>query len=384
MPEERGKVCIVQYNASTFLTRVDRSARTLAEMGYEVVLVALQLDDEPAFEQRDGYVVKRVPMKWRKKTRRLRAFRWIEAVFRTYSAASRESADIYDARDIYPLMVCWLAAKRRRARLVYDSDELNLDRNWPWTHKRWWRVLGSAYEGFFIRRSDAVITTDVGRADILEKRYSIPRPVVVMNVPDLIKPIVADGDFRARALGEQRYLLLYTGTLIPNRGLLECVDALDELPECALAYVGFGHIAEEIEARIAKRGVQDRATVFDAVPYEKLVEYTAAADIGLVPIVGSCLSYVYAAPNKLFEYMMAGIPVVASGLPDMARVVTEERVGSLIADPAEPLSIAAAVRELIDGAEPLSAYGTRGQRAVAERFNWGLEKRTLVDTYENL
>ncbi len=281
-------------------------------------------------------------------------------------------------------MVCWLAAKRRRGKLVYDSDELNLDRNWPWTHKRWWRVLGSAYEGFFIRRADAVITTDEGRADILEKRYSIPRPVVVMNVPDLIDPIEADEEFRARALGDQEHLLIYTGTLIPNRGLLECVDALEELPGCALAYVGFGHIADKIEARIAERGLQERAQVFGAVPYDTLIGYTAAADIGLVPIVGSCLSYVYAAPNKLFEYMMAGVPVVASDLPDMARVVKEEHVGSLIADPTDPASIASAVRLLLEGKEPLSAYGARGQTAVRERFNWGLEKRTLINTYENL
>jgi glycosyltransferase involved in cell wall biosynthesis len=381
---DRAKVCIVQYNASTFLARVDRSARTLAEMGFEVVLIALQMDDEPAFEQREGYVVKRVPMKWRKKTRRLRAFRWIEAVSRTYAAASREQADIYNARDIYPLMVCWLAAKRRRARFVYDSDELNLYRNWPWTSKRWWQVLGGAYEGFFIRRADLNITTDTGRADILEKRYGIERPTIVMNVPDLVDPIRPDEAFRARALGGQQHLLLYTGTLIPNRGLLECVDALAELPGCALAYVGFGHLAEKIKDRIAEKGLEERAQVFGAVPYETLIGYTAAADIGLVPIVGSCLSYVYAAPNKLFEYMMAGLPVAASDLPDMAAIVEEDRVGKLIDDPTDPVDIAAAVRELLDGEEPLEAYGTRGQRAVRERFNWGLEKRRLVEAYEKL
>jgi glycosyltransferase involved in cell wall biosynthesis len=314
----------------------------------------------------------------------IRPFRWIEAVCRTYAAASRERADIYDARDIYPLMVCWLAAKRRRARFVYDSDELNLYRNWPWTSKRWWQVLGGAYEGFFIRRADLNITTDTGRADILEKRYGIERPTIVMNVPDLVDPIVPDQEFRARAIGEQRHLLLYTGTLVPNRGLLECVDALAELPGCALAYVGFGHLADEIKSRIAEKSLEDRAQVFDAVPYETLIGYTAAADIGLVPIVGSCLSYVYAAPNKLFEYMMAGLPVAASDLPDMAAIVKQEHVGTLIGDPTDPSSIAAAVRELLDGDEPLSAYGTRGQRAVRERFNWGLERRRLVEAYEKL
>ena len=162
------------------------------------------------------------------------------------------------------------------------------------------------------------------------------------------------------------------------------MDALAELPDCALAYVGFGHIADRIEARIAERGLQERAHVFEAVPYDTLIGYTAAADVGLVPIVGSCLSYVYAAPNKLFEYMMAGVPVAASDLPDMARVVKEARVGSLITDPTDPASIVSAVRTLVEGEEPLSAYGTRGQTAVRERFNWGLEKRTLITTYENL
>jgi len=379
-----GKLCIVQYNASSFLTRVDRSARTLAEMGYEVVLIGLQMDGEPTYEQRDGYVVKRVPMKSRGAWWGIKPLRWTEAVIRTYTAASRERAAIYNPRDIYPLMVSWLAAKRRGAQLVYDSDELNLDRNWPWTDKRWWRVLGSAYEGFFIRRAAAVITTDHGRADILEERYSIPRPTVVMNVPDLVEDLEPDAEFRAEALGDERYLLLYTGGLVPNRGLLELVDAIELLPGCALAYVGRGHIAEQIESHIAERGLEHRAHVFEAVPFDTLMRYTAAADIGLVPIVGACLSYVYAAPNKLFEYMMAGLPVVASDLPDMAAIVSEERVGALIGDPTDPVSTAEAVRELIDGDEPLSAYGVRGMKAVRERYNWSLEKRKLIDVYTGL
>jgi glycosyltransferase involved in cell wall biosynthesis len=281
-------------------------------------------------------------------------------------------------------MVSWLAAKRRGARFVYDSDELNLDRNWPWTHRRWWRVLGSAYEGFFIRRADAVITTDVGRADILEERYQIPRPTVVLNVPDLFEDVTPDASFRRTALGKAKYLLIYTGSIVPSRGLLECVDAMEGLEECALAFVGSGHLVEDIRRRVEERGLEGRVRLFDPVPFPVLMEYTAAADVGLVPIVGSCLSYVHAVPNKLFEFMMVGVPVVASDLPDMASVVRKEDVGVLVEDPTDAAQIADAIRRLIDAPESLRRLGANGRAAVAERYNWGLERDKMERVYEGL
>ena len=126
------KVCIIQYNASKFLTRVDRAARTLGEAGYEVVLVAIKDDETPEFEQREGYVVRRVTLKSRRYTRRfgMKYVRFLEGIWRTFRGALAEDADIYDARDAYPLLVAWLAARMRGAKLVYDADELATGRNW--------------------------------------------------------------------------------------------------------------------------------------------------------------------------------------------------------------------------------------------------------------
>jgi glycosyltransferase involved in cell wall biosynthesis len=115
-----------------------------------------------------------------------------------------------------------------------------------------------------------------------------------------------------------------------------------------------------------------------------MLRYTASADIGVIPIVGSCLSYVYAAPNKLFEDMMVGVPVVASDLPDMAAVVTAERVGTLITDPTDSTSIATAVRSLLDGDEPLSAIGARARAAALARHNWTIEAPRLIAVYKRV
>jgi glycosyltransferase involved in cell wall biosynthesis len=382
----RGKVCIVHYNASQYLTRVDRSARALAREGWEVVLVAIKDDSTPEFEDRGEYLVKRVTLRARHLPGWpvVRVLRHVEAVARTFWQAYRERADVYNPRDAEPLLVSWLAARLRGARLVYDSDELCLDRNKPVTRKKWWRFAMFRYERFFCRRADAVITTDLGRAEIIARRYGIPLPVVVLNVPDIIERVEPDEEFRAAALKGASHLLIYQGVIIEHRGIPEMIEAMRSIEECALAIVGYGHRLEEYRELLAASGLEDRVTFFDAVPFERLMRFTAAADVGMIPLIAACLSYKYAAPNKLFEYLMVGLPVVVSDLPEMTRVVEQERVGALIADPTDPCSIAKAVNGLLAGDVSLTEMGERGRQAALTRYNWEIEHDRLLDAYRVL
>ena len=360
------KVCIIQYNASKYLTRVDRAARALAGAGFDVVLIALKDEDTPLFEDRGAYTVKRLELTSRRLPRGygLKFVRFAEAIWRTFVAAWREDADVYNPRDAYPLLVAHLAATLRRAQVVYDSDELAIGRNWKVAENRFWLASMKAYEGFFARRSAAVITSDFGRADALERTYAIPRPAVVLNVPEVIAEPQADLEFRQRALGDRRYLLLYQGVFNRNRGLPQAIEAMRTLDDCRLALVGYGPMEAELKELVRTGGLEDAVAFFDAVPFDTLMRYTAAADVGMIPIVGACLSYATAAPNKLFEYMMVGIPVVASDLPDMARVVRDTGAGTLIEDPSDPASIALAVRALLDGPEALRVVGDREGAAM--------------------
>ncbi len=382
--ETRPKVCMIQYNASRYLARVDRAARAIAGAGAEVVLIAIQEPGTEAFEQRSGYVVKRVDVVSRRWPSWARPIRWVEAVARTWVAALREQADAYDARDIYPLLVAWRAARANDARFIYDSDELNLYRNWPWTSTRWWQVLAKAYEGFFVRRADSVITSDPGRAVILRGLYGVDA-LVVRNVANILEQVEPDHAFRAMALKGQERLLLYTGGIVANRGLEALVDSLELLPGYALAIMGSGHLEAAIRTRIEERGLEGRAEVYSAVPLDELMRRTASADAAVMPILGTCLSYVHAVPQKLYEAMMVGIPSVASDLPDMAEVVRSEGVGTLIADPSIPASIADAVRCLFDlGEDELGAMRARARAAALNRLNWTIEQESLVGEYRRL
>jgi glycosyltransferase involved in cell wall biosynthesis len=380
------KVCIIQYNASKFLTRVDRAARTLAEAGYEVVLVAIKDDETSEFEQRDGYVVRRITLKSRQWTRRfgLKYVRFLEGIWRTYRAALAENADVYDARDAYPLLVAWRAARKRRAKLVYDADELATGRNWAHASNPVFAWAIRSYERFLCRRADAVITSDYGRADVMERLHGIPRPTVILNVPEIADALEPDLEWAADARGDRRYLLIYQGIVIVNRGIPEMIDAMRELPDCRLAVVGSGSLLPKAKEQVVSAGLEDAVRFYDPVPFATLMRYTAAADVGVIPLIGSCESYRTAAPNKLFEYMAAGIPVVATDLPDMARVVREARCGTLIAEPVTPASIVAAVRELLEGDESLEVVGERGRRAAAVCYNWDVERPKLLAVFEGL
>lgn len=380
------RVCIVQYNASRFLTRVDRAARALAGAGHEVTLVAIRDETTPEIEQRQGYVVRRVTLGSRRFTRRygLRYVRFAEGLWRTFRAALAEDADIYDARDAYPLLASWLAAKLRGARVVYDADELATGRNLPHASNPLYARAIRAYEGFFCRRVDAVITSDVGRADVMESLHRIPRPTVVLNVAEVPEDLAPDTAFGHSARGDRRYLLVYQGVVIANRGLPELIEAMRALPDCRLAIVGAGSLLETLKEQVDSAGLRGAVAFFDPVPFETLMRYIAAADVGVIPIIGSCESYRTAAPNKLFECMAVGIPVVASDLPDMARIVRETGCGTLIADPTDPGSIVTAVRELLDGPTSLREVGERGRRAARETYNWGVERTKLLAVFDRL
>jgi glycosyltransferase involved in cell wall biosynthesis len=384
VPGAPPKVCLVVHGPARYFRRVERNARALAANGWEVVLVGIRDDEAPAFEQREGYTVKRVSLATRALPDWSRPLRFVEGVAKTFWAAWREDADVYNPRDIPPMLACQLAAWLRGAVVVTDSDELNLYRNWPWTKAWWWKPLAKPYEGFFLRRAAACMTSDEGRADILVREYGISRPVVVLNVPERYEKLEPDLEFRERALGGRRYLLIYQGVLVPNRGLPQLVEAMRRLDDCALVLVGRGHLRDALRRQVADLGLGDRVSVLDIVSFDQMMRMTAASDAGLIPIVGSCLSYVYAAPSKLFEDMMAGVPVVASDLPDMAEVVRREGVGSLIADPEDPAAIADAVRRLLDDEEPPRVKGERGRAAALARYNWERERAKLLDVYARL
>jgi glycosyltransferase involved in cell wall biosynthesis len=286
--------------------------------------------------------------------------------------AFRTSPAIIHAND-YNTMWVGLAAKLLRgSRLVYDSHEL-----WPDQGQSQWRPWLLACEWLFVRVADANVAANPAIAETIARRYRVPPPVVVRNVPERMaqEPARAEG-LRA----SEPPLAVYIGGLAPERGIEQTIQALALVPNLRLRLMGYG--SEEYRAQLdncAKTaGVADRIEYRPPVEPAAVADTIASADMGIVLTQPTCLNNVRSLPNKLFEYAAAGLPIVGSDFPVIGPLVREEGIGEAV-QPDDVAAVAGALRRLV---EPDRNAGVRAHvRAFGERVNWQQERRLLEEVY---
>jgi glycosyltransferase involved in cell wall biosynthesis len=297
---------------------------------------------------------------------------------RMLAVAVAERPAVVHAHDLNTLAIGVRAAARTGAGLVYDAHELHTARNDATPVSR---ALARLSEGRGVRRADATITATPTWAEDMARAYGIAVPTVVRNVPPRAAAI-APVDLRTRLdLPADATVLLYQGSIQTNRGIEQTIDALPHLGGCALVVCGYGAHRPVLEEQVAARGLTERVRFDGPIPNEELIAYSAGADIGLCLIIGSSRSYRTSLPNKLFEYLMAGVPVVASDFPEMGAVVRRTGAGE-VCDPADPAAIAAAVERLRDPDRHAEAAACA--RTAAEELNWEAEQQQLLAVYRGL
>jgi glycosyltransferase involved in cell wall biosynthesis len=179
-------------------------------------------------------------------------------------------------------------------------------------------------------------------------------------------------------------VVLYHGGLSPHRGIEQLMDAIPDVPGAVLILLGYGSLRAELETLAADPAHAGRVHLLPAVPPTDLIEWVASADVVAMPIQPSTLNHRYTTPNKLFEAIAAGVPVVASDLPGMAPTVREADAGLLV-DPTDPAQIAAACRALLaESADEAAARRARILAAAHDTFNWEHQAEVLLDEYGRL
>lgn len=157
---------------------------------------------------------------------------------------------------------------------------------------------------------------------------------------------------------------------------MQCVE------QAALVFLGGGPLKDALIGEVGLLGLRDRVHFLDPVPPDALLSYTASADVGVTLLEDTCLNHRYALPNKLFEYLMAGIPVLASDLPEIRDVVDAYGVGRLV-DPADPEAVARAMQFMIDRPDTLEQMGTNIP-AVLETFSWEKASVCFEQAYHSI
>jgi glycosyltransferase involved in cell wall biosynthesis len=292
-------------------------------------------------------------------------------------AARSRPAGLYLASDLYTLPALAAAARRHGARLVYDSRELYtaLDSAHGRPHVS---TVWAAVERRFIGRADAVLTVGDAIADRLRDRYGIERPTVLYNAPEVGTAVGTasepDRDALRRALtlpDDGRLLVLYQGLFREGRGLGTLVEAVRAVDSARLVLIGEG----ALESQIRRRGkdLGDRLVVHPFVPPDRLAALTPGADLGACLIEPLTESLRLSLPNKLFEYLAAGVPVLASPLPEI-RAVVDRGVG-VLADPSDPGAVADALRRALDP-DRRARWAAAAPAALAP-YTWNEGRRTF-------
>ena len=301
-------------------------------------------------------------------------------------------ATVYHGHDLSAVGAAVYAQQMFGGGLVYDSHEVYLEAGSNGTRPRWPRWILSRLERRWFRRADAIVTVNQLVAQELVRRYGVKeRMAVVHNCPATWAPPEPRPDLLRTAAGipPGAPILLYHGGLTAVRGLAQLAEAMLEpgLEEAHLCYLGFGPMRDELLALAAEPRFGGRIHLLDGVPPDELDLWVASADIGMMPNQPETLNELVSTPNKLFESIAAGVPVVTSDFPERRRIVIDDPDGPLgaVCDPVSPRSIAEATRSILElGERGRSDYRARCLKAANERWNWERESERLTSLYAAL
>lgn len=364
-------------NGVQFASRVLKETSSLVDDGVfgHIHIAGLQEDGLPEHERVDDRrTIWRAPLRTRPLPRSLpfQVLKYLEFCVRMLIHARRVRPAAINVHMLALLPLGVAAAWVCGARLVYDAHELETETN-GLTGVR--QTLSRWVERLLIRRAAMVIVVGEGIADWYRRTYGLRNVVTVMNCPRYRAPARTTRLHTSLGLAPETELVLYQGGLVPGRGIEALLDAFSEpQPGLALVCMGYGALESTIEQAAATR---PWIRLQRAVDPSVVLEYTASATFGVAYIDNLSLNDRLCLPNKLFEYIMAGLPVIVNDAPEMAAVVRKHAIGvvlrKLTAD-----ALLGAVRDLRERERILltEALGT-----AAREYCWERQAAIMLDGY---
>ncbi len=388
------KVCMHVLGIVRTDQRVLRDATALQEAGFAVSIVDVEEEHtRPAQEDFHGICLQHVLMPGSFFSTRFDRWSFIRAgqlLIHSTLRLIQAPADIYHAHDVSALPACYIAALIRRKPLIFDAHELPLSerplsemsRNRQRLHK----LLAVLFVNM-LRRCAGVITVSPPMVEEMQQRYHIQEITLIRNLPPYRVVPKNDRLRQALGLGPGVRVALYQGNLQPDRNLDLLIRAAPFLaPDIVIVMMGkdMKSTRAQLEALIASEGVSDRVKILPPAPYEELLDWTASADLGLIVYSPDYSGNVQMMlPNKFFEYLMAGLPVLASQLDATAEVIKTYDVGQVISS-LDPADIAAAISGMLADRVALDRMHRHALEAARHEFCWEKEREQLLRLYHKI
>jgi len=370
-----GKRVFVSVSNDLFTDqRVNKICLFLNGKGNDVTLVGRRRKDSPELPKR-AYKTKRMTL-----IAENGPLFYASLNFRLFLFLLFKKADILVANDLDTLLANYLASRlKRNCKLVYDTHELYTEvpelLGRPRVRRFWLRI-----ERTIFPKLKNIYTVNRSIADIYEDKYKVPVQVV-RNISPKWHP---NEILSKKELGipENTPLIILQGAGINiHRGAEEAVEAMQNIP-AVLLIVGDGDVVPQLKQRVKEVGLNEKVIFYGKKPYDLLLNYTYHADIGLTLDRATNLNYKYSLPNKIFDYINTGTAIVATNLPEVRRVVEENKVGVIIGE-LTPLALSATINSLIKNKTLLDSLKKNCHKA-AETENWETERLTLEKIYSNV
>ncbi|MBN1338010.1 MAG: glycosyltransferase family 4 protein [Bacteroidales bacterium] len=371
------RVASIVLNSFTNDSRVLKEAMSLINFGFFVEVVALHEPGLSVSEINREVHVKRMVLRTRPWPRKafFQVFKYIEFLYKTVFLY--KSFDIIHCHDLgtLPVGVLIKLLFNRKVRLVYDAHEHETERSY--NQNPWLKKIKRFTERRLIRYTDEVITVSESIATDYQRLYKISKPVLIYNCPRYAKPRKGNLFREMFAIPANTEIFLYQGAFGYGRGIEVIIDTFIELTDRAVVFLGYGEMSDKI---IKASELHSNIFYHKAVDYEILQSFTSSADWGLVYIENVSLSYNYCLPNKLFEYIFAGLPVIVTPLKELSDFVNTYSVG-IISDGFTPDDLMKAIQKTkwVNKNDYTNHF-----EEVLQKYNWEEQEKKLKQIYGGL
>ncbi len=361
----------------THESRILRITDALVRAGVftQIEVVGVERADLPAREAVDDHrTLVRVPRRLfaDRNTFVGKLARTLEWSVRVRSAYCRRPLACVNAHSLAVLPLSTLLAWATGAKLVYDTHELETETS---GYKGVRQKIGKVIERLLIKRCDLVVAVSDAIADWYATTYDIGRPVVVRNIPQFATPLEIDRESRRTAIGlrPDRITFIYQGGFIAGRGMERLLRVFAQVPEVDLMCMGSGPLQPLVEQAVA---VYPNIILVPQVPPHEVLSWSLVADVGICLTDSSCLSHYYSLPNKIFEYLHAGLPIIVNPLAEQQAMV--ESLGCGWVAPEDDEALKATIRAIDRTELTQRAQGVAQARAALQ---WSDEADRLVRAY---
>jgi glycosyltransferase involved in cell wall biosynthesis len=351
--------------------RVQKQCNTLVEMGYDVCLAGRKSNREFLLDKLPFRVIRfRIPFKGGV------LMYFVFNVQLLFFLLFRK-VDVLWANDLDTVVPNVLVSRLKNKKLVYDSHEyFTASVNKKSSRKIWERI-----EKYIFPNLKNVITVNSSIKNIYEKKYKVP-VTVIRNVP--YKYVISEGRQKVILPADKRILLIQGMGINENRGAEEAVLTMQYLPDDFILYfIGSGTILGRLKQLVHELKLSEKVIFIEPLPYLEMMEYTRQSFLGLIfEKIDASEEHLFALPNKFFDYVHAGLPVLSSEAVEIKLLIDQYRVGDTI-DNFDPKQIAKKILEISKNKNVYDLW-KKNTAVASEELNWENEEKILIIFMHNV